>query len=470
MPTSIPPPTALRILIVDDEATIRITLSMCLELEGHCVVSAGTIDAALKETARQAFDLIFLDLRLGLQNGLDFIAPLLSANPWTRIIVITAYASVETAVEAMKRGASDYLPKPFDAAQVVHITRKVAERRQLERRLEALQAALGAMDAETELTAADPAMMSALELGKRVAQSRANLVINGELGTGKGKFAHAIHIWSDRSDQAFATVTCRPDSVDAMERELFDAAGGKVEYCDGGTLVLEEVTELPMRLQPRILRLLKDHEFERGDETTRRKSNTRIIATSSVDLQRAVDNGLFRPDLLLALNVVQIDLPALRDRPADLPILAERYLAFFSKQNNRRILSFTPQALHVLRQHHWPGNVRELRNIIERAVLICKREHIGVEHLPPNLLNGDSNVQIGDLVPLAAVEELHVRKVVGSAKSIRQAAVILGIDAGTVLRRMKRYGTADDPLRSACADLQGTPTKQQAFQARQHAS
>jgi NtrC-family two-component system response regulator AlgB len=447
MPVNSKISSPLRILIVDDEANIRLMLSMCLELEGHQVAAVGTIDDALEEAARQAFDLIFLDLRLGLQNGLDFIPQLLSENPWTRIIVITAYASVETAVEAMKRGASDYLPKPFEAAQVIHVTQKVAERRQLERKVEALQAAMGAMDAEADLSAADPVMVASLELARRVAQSQANLIISGEIGSGKGKLAHGIHVWSDRSTQPFAAITCRTESVDALEAELFGVVG-KVEFCDGGTLVLEEVNELPMRLQPRVLRLLKDREFERQDETTRRKINLRIIATTSADLQLLVEKGLFRADLLLALNVVQIEIPPLRHRPLDIPILAERYLAFFSQRNHRAILGFTPEASHVLTQHRWPGNAREMRNLIERAVLLCRKEYVGVEHLPPNLLNHSSNVQIGDLVPLSVVEELHVRRVVNSARSLRQAAVILGIDAGTVVRRMKRYestaGATDD--------------------------
>ena len=435
----------LRILIVDDEANIRLTLSMCLELEGHQVAAVGTIDDALDETARQAFDLIFLDLRLGLQNGLDFIPQLQAENPWTRIIVITAYASVETAVEAMKRGASDYLPKPFEAAQVVHVTQKVAERRQLERKVEALQATMGAMDAEAELVAADPAMVAALDLARRVAQSQANLVVSGEIGSGKGRLARAIHAWSDRAAQPFASVICRADALDFLEAELFAASTGKVEFCDGGTLVLEEVNELPMRLQPRILRLLKDREFERQDETTRRKINLRVIATTRVDLQQAVEKGLFRADLLLALNVVQIEIPALRNRPTDLPLLADRYLAYFTQQGHRNIPGFTPEALHVLTRHRWPGNVRELRNVIERAVLLCNGESIGVEHLPPNLLNEALTVQIGDLIPLSTVEELHVKRVVASARSLRQAASILDIDAGTVVRRMKRYGANEDP-------------------------
>jgi len=217
------PPNAapLRVLVIDDEANIRLTLSMCLKAEGHHVVAHGTIDEALQAVEQEAFDLIFLDLRLGLHNGLDYIPTLLRQNPWTRIIVITAYASVDTAVEAMKRGASDYLPKPFEAAQVQLVTRNVASRRQLERRVEALQAAMGELDPEYDLPTVHPTMQAALELARQLAQSRANLIIRGEIGTGKNRLARAIHVWSHRAAEPFAVVSCRSDTGDALDAELF---------------------------------------------------------------------------------------------------------------------------------------------------------------------------------------------------------------------------------------------------------
>jgi NtrC-family two-component system response regulator AlgB len=412
---------------------------MCLEAEGHQPVACGTIEEALDAVAREAFDLIFLDLRLGMHNGLDYIPQLLHENPWTRIIVITAYASVDTAVEAMKRGASHYQPKPFEAAQVRLVTRSVAERRQLERRVEALQSAIGEHDPEADLPTADPTMRAAIELAQQVAPSRANLVIRGEIGTGKGRLARAIHLWSKRSAEPFVVVSCRSDAEEALEAELFGPGNGKVEFCGGGTLVLDEVGQLPLRLQPLVLRLLKEQEYERPEETTRRRTDVRVIATASQDLERSIEAGNFRADLLLALNVVQIDVPPLRQRPADIPMLAERYLARFNRENHAAVTRFTPSAMDVLTRHRWPGNVRELRNVVERAVLLCRCGEISVEHLPNNLLNSPANISLGDLVPLSAVEEYHIRKVVASTRSLRQAAIILQIDSGTLVRRMKRY-------------------------------
>src|SRR5580658_2648347 len=196
---------ALRILIIDDEENIRFAMSMCLENDGHKVVAAGTIEDALERTARQAFDLIFLDVRLGTQNGLDYIKSLLAENPWARIVVITAYASIETAVEAMKRGATDYLSKPFEAAQLTLLTQKVAERRLLERKVGALQKTLGSMDPEADFPTSSPIWRESIEFARRVATANSPILIRGEAGTGRGRLARAIHEWSPRADGPYAT-------------------------------------------------------------------------------------------------------------------------------------------------------------------------------------------------------------------------------------------------------------------------
>jgi two-component system, NtrC family, response regulator AlgB len=440
---SLPP---LRILVVDDEPNICLMLSMCLESDGHTVVCHNNINDALEAIARQVFDLVFLDMRLGSDNGLDFLPRLVAENPWAKVVVITAYASVQTAVEAMKRGAMDYLPKPFDPSQVRLATQRVAQRRQLELKVQALRDALGAMDAEADLPTRTPAMLEAIELARRVAKAQAPILIRGEMGTGKGRLARAIHAWSGRADGPFATVLCR-QSAEALEVELFgltpankqSADAGKVAFCEGGTLVLEEIGQAPPRLQAKLTQLIEDHEYERVDEPRSRKADVRVITTSSVPLVEAVDKGDFRPDLLLAIQTVEIQIPALRNRPLDIPLLAERYLAFFGRENRRTIAGFTRDAMDKLHRHAWPGNVRELRNVVERAVLLCRGETIGVEHLPPNLLNSSLSYAVGDMVDLETIERLHITQVVGSSRSLRRAAVILGIDNGTLCRKMKRY-------------------------------
>jgi two-component system, NtrC family, response regulator AlgB len=438
----------LRILIIDDEANIRLTLGMCLEADGHTVVAHSNIQDALEEISRRVFDLVFLDVRLGMDNGLDFLPTLRAESPWAQVIVITAYASIETAVDAIRKGATDYLPKPFEPAQVQIVTRKVAERRRLELKLEALQSALGATDAEADLPTSSPAMREVLELARQVAPSRAPILIRGEVGVGKGRLARAIHAWSKRADGPFAAVPCQ-QPTDSLEAELFGLSpahtnghsdsAGRIAYCDGGTLLLDEVGQAPHRVQAKLLRLLRDHEYERMDEIKNRPVDVRIIASTSIDLQSAVKTGAFRPDLLMSLDVIDIVIPPLRSRTEDIPLLAERYLALFNRQNHRNVLGITSDALYAMNKYNWPGNVRELRNVIERAVLLCSSDCIGIEHLPPNLLNTAPNFAVGDLVPLETIERSHVLQVVASTRSLRRAASILGVDSSTLCRWMKRY-------------------------------
>jgi NtrC-family two-component system response regulator AlgB len=440
-------PGRLRILIIDDEANIRLQLALCLEADGHHVVAHGNIHDAMAEASWQVFDLIYLDL-LGMDNGLDFIPRLLAESAWAKVIVITAYSSVDKAVEAMKRGASDYLAKPFTPAQVRLVTQKVAERRLLERKVEAMQAALGGIDPEADLPTTSPAMARTIELARQVASSSATVLIRGELGTGKGRLARAIHAWSNRSGMPLGSVLCQAASAEYLDASLFgvsareprdaDSARGWVRFCDGGTLLLDEVGELPPSLQPKLLRLLRDREYERHDDFKALPANVRVLATTSTDLQSAVNRGRLRADLLLALEVVRIDVPPLRQRPEDVRLLAARYLAWFGRENHRTVQGFSEAALELLDKHSWPGNVRELRNVIERAVLLCRSDLIGVEHLPLNLSNAPSPYAVGDMVALEAIENLHIRKVVASTKSIATAASILGIHPGTILRRLRR--------------------------------
>ncbi|MDB5298933.1 MAG: Two-component response regulator AlgB [Phycisphaerales bacterium] len=450
--------TALRILVIDDEANIRFAMAMCLESAGHKVIGHGNMEDALLETSRQAFDLIFLDVRLGNENGLDYIPALLQDNPWARIVVITAYASISTAVEAMKLGASDYLPKPFEHAQLLLLTRKVAERRQLERKMDALQRTLGSMDPEWDFPTSNPVWQDALEMARRVAASNAAVLIRGESGTGRGRLARAIHEWSLRSRGPFTAVSLQSRPPADAEAELFgdgtEHAGsiGAIAMCHGGTLLLEEVGTLPMQMQPALVALLRDKEFERPNALNRRPIDVRVIATSDTDLEPLVVSGKFRADLHAALNVIRIDVPPLRERAEDVPVLAGRYLAHFAREHHRNIVAFTRDAMFLLKAHAWPGNVRELRNVVERAVLICDSDQIGLKHLPAELISGRitgtgeeaAGHAIGDLVPLQVVEEAHIRQVLASARTSRRAAAILEINPSTLFRKLRGYRSAEE--------------------------
>jgi len=438
----------LRILVVDDEENIRVTLGMCLESDGHTVATSANIEDALDQVSRQVFDLIFLDIRLGVQNGLDFLPSLVADHPWTKVVVITAYASVATAVRAMKLGAIDYLPKPFTPPQVQLVTQKVAQRRRIDLKIDALQSTLGELDPEADLPTENSQMRRALDTARQAADSNASVLICGEAGAGKGRIARAIHAWSSRSSAPFTSVSCELASADSLDAELFgvggaDAAGlaclpGRVELCEGGTLCLEDVTQCPPSLQPKLHHFIRDKEYERHSDFRPRRANVRIIGTSSLDPDEAVKRRRFRPELLLALDVVRVEIPPLRNRPEDIRMLARRYLAFFGTQNHRQIARFTPDALATLLKYPWPGNTRELRNLIERAVILCQSDEIGVKHLPPNLLAGATTYGIGDLVSLETIDNLHIQRVLESTGSIRGAAAVLGIGVSTIVRWMKR--------------------------------
>jgi len=441
----------LQILVVDDEANIRRTISVCLETEGHHIVGVSNVADAIAEAARRSFDLAFVDLRLGMDDGLDLIPVLHAKSPWLKIIVITAYASIDTAVEAIRRGATDYIPKPFTPAQISLAVRKVFEMRSLELKVAALQEDLGREHPEVDFSSANPRMKKAVDMAQQAASSEAIILIRGESGTGKTVLARAIHGWSRRAAKAFRMVSCPSFSSELLESELFGHIKGaftgavrdnpgRIAASEGGTLFLDEISDLPLALQPKLLRFVQDKEYERvGDDVTR-KADVRILAATNIDLETAVKAGRFREDLFYRLNVIQIEIPPLRDRPEDLAQLAERLLAFHARQNHRMFLGFSEEAFSALREYAWPGNVRELSNVIERAVILCPDERIGPEFLPSLLVPADASPQIGDPVSLEKVEEQHIRHVLASTKSLQEAAAVLGIDQATLWRRRKKYG------------------------------
>ena len=441
----------LNILIVDDEINIRKTLSICLETEGHSVITVSNFEDALSEASRRSFDAAFVDLRLGTANGLDLISPLLTATPGIKIIVITAYASIDTAVEAMKRGATDYIPKPFTPAQVKLAVHKVFEVRTLEQKVVALREDLGRSHLDADFSSGSNAMNHAIALARQAASSDATILLRGESGTGKSVLAKSIHAWSKRAAMPFSVLSCPSLSPELLESELFGHVRGaftgairdnpgRISSCNEGTLLLDEIGDLPLSLQPKLLRFVQEKEYERIGDYTTRHADVRIIAATNIDLEKSVREGRFREDLYYRINVIQVEIPPLRERPDDVIALAERLLVFFGRSCHRMSLGFTDEAIHLLRHYSWPGNVRELRNVIERAVILCQTDRIGVNHLPENLRTMDRSVRIGDPIPLDKIEEEHIRRVLATTRSLQEAADILGIDQATLWRRRKQYG------------------------------
>ncbi len=443
----------LNVLVVDDELNIRKVLAACLESDGHRVVAVGSVEDAVQAVNRRSFDLAFVDLLLGSESALDLIPRLLAASPWLKIIVVTAYASVDTAVESMKRGAADYLAKPFTPAQVSIAVKKVADLRALEQKVAGLQEA-GAVGPPTDLNTSSPAMQRAISLARQVADSDVTVIIRGESGTGKGVLARAIHSWSPRAAKPFATVPCPALSAELLESELFGHIKGaftgavrdnpgRIATSEGGTLFLDEIGDMPLRLQPKLLRFLQDRCYERVGDSATRVADVRVITATNVDLEKAVAEGRFREDLLYRINVIQIEIPPLRQRPDDVVQMAERMLVHLSRQHRKRATALSEEAKAALRGYQWPGNVRELRNVIERAAILCPVELVGPEHL---MLQGSMSATpaavavIGDPIPLEKLEELHIRAVLSTTPSIEKAAQTLGMDTVTLWRRRKKYG------------------------------
>jgi two-component system, NtrC family, response regulator AlgB len=441
----------LNILVVDDEINIRKTLAVCLESRGHRVVAVSNASDARIEAERQVFDLSFVDLRLGTSDGLDLIPILLGSSPWLKIIVITAYATIESAVQALRRGASDYIPKPFTPEHVELVVERLSGIRNMEQRINTLKEDLKRLHPEASFTSRYPTMQRTIELARHVAPSEAVVLLRGPSGTGKTVLARSIHTWSNRAEKPFGIISCPALTQELLESELFGHVkgaftgaikdnSGRITACEGGTLFLDEIGDLPMSIQPKLLRFIQDREYERvGDQHTR-KADVRLIAATNSDLENAVKEGHFREDLYYRLNVIQIDIPPLSERPDDVEFLVRDMLIFFGAQNHKTFIGFSNEAISALRNYSWPGNIRELRNVVERAAILSSGDIVGIEHLPSTIIPRTSPIHLGSHVTIQVIEENHIRRVLASTKSLQEAADILGIDQATLWRKRKDLG------------------------------
>jgi NtrC-family two-component system response regulator AlgB len=365
-------------------------------------------------------------------------------------VVITAYATFDTAVEAVRRGARDYVPKPFTPAQIRQAVDRVRERRALLQRVGILEEQLAEAAPEVAIDTASPRMRAVLDVLERAAGSEAAILLRGETGTGKGVLARFVHDRSARRDRPFAVVNCPTLSEDLLASELFGHAKGaftgavrdqegRVEAAEGGTLFLDEVAEISPGLQAKLLRFIQDKQFERVGETRTRSADVRIVAATNRDLEADVKAGRFREDLYFRLNVIELLVPPLRDRPEDVLALARRFVEFFARQARRPVPQLSPEAERALLAHAWPGNVRELRNAIERAVILTPAQVLGPEAFPSRIA-AEAGPALGGDVTLDELEREHILRVLARAESADEAARILGIDASTLWRKRKKYG------------------------------
>ncbi len=463
--------TTYAVLIVDDDAGIRQSVRLCLEPEGARVLGVGTSAGALEILERSRFDLVFLDLWLGSESGLTVLPEILRRQPGIGVIVITAFASFETAVEAMKLGAVDYLPKPFTPQQVRHAARRVVAAHMLQRQISELQDRLDEAEGASFFETKNPTYHAFLQTTLRAAASDSVVLLRGESGTGKTVLARWMRLHSKRADRPFVTIHCPMLASDLMSSTLFghrkgaftgavSDVVGKVEAAEGGTLFLDEVADLTADAQARLLRFLHDRSYERLGEAKERRADVRVIGATNRVLEEEVRAGRFREDLFFRLNVITLILPPLRDRREDVLPLAQHYLRFYERRQGRHHLAFSPQAEEAISHYEWPGNMRELRNAVERAVILMPSTMIEARDLGLPLdaafLNSQNNVdwttetvqgrvmtpRLGGVFSLEEIEREHIARVVAQAPSFEAAARILRIDPTTLQRKRKRYGLA----------------------------
>ncbi|MBV8267188.1 MAG: sigma-54-dependent Fis family transcriptional regulator [Planctomycetaceae bacterium] len=442
-------------LIVDDDPGVRQSIRLCLEADSARALGVGTSTGALEALERGRFDVVFLDLWLGKESGLSLLPEILRLQPGIGVIVITAFATFETAVEAMKLGAVDYLPKPFTPDQVRHAARRVVTESQLKRKIGELQQRIDETEGETSFETNSPVFRAFLLTAGRAAASDTVVLLRGESGTGKNVMARWIQARSKLADRPFVTVHCPMLSGDLMTSALFGHRKGsftgavtdtvgKVEEAEGGTLFLDEVGDLTPDAQARLLRFLNDQTYERLGESNERRANVRIVAATNRPLEDAVKEGRFREDLFYRLNVITLTIPPLRDRPEDIVLLARHCLRFLGRKQGRPDLSFSPAAEQAMEAYPWPGNLRELRNAVERAVILVPSKvldpgDLGITPIAANSHAYASSL-LGSDVSLEVVEREHIARVVARAPSLESAAKTLGIDATTLQRKRKRYG------------------------------
>lgn len=447
-----------RILIVDDEKGMRDFLSIMLKKDGYEVVSAENGTEALSVVQREIFDLVISDVKMPDMNGIDLLRAIKELSPETVVIMITAYGTTESAVEAMKLGAYDYITKPFKVDEIRLVIQKALEKGRLRRENILLRREIEARAGFENFIGSSPAMQKVFSIIRQVADTRSTVLVTGESGTGKELVARAIHFSSSRRNRPFVTVNCGALPETLLESELFGYMKGSFtgavsnkqglfEAADGGTIFLDEISATTPSLQIKLLRVLQEKEFKRVGGTSDIKVDVRVIAASNRDLKAEVEKGAFREDLFYRLNVIPIHLPPLRERREDIPLLADFFLKRFS--SNRRI-SISPEAMELLVAYHWPGNVRELENTIERLAILAHGDTISADQIPdsikgnrpcPELIPSDIPDQGLDLEALIEnAERVLIRKALEKAGGVKtEAARLLGLSFRSFRHRLQKY-------------------------------
>jgi len=447
---------AARILVIDDDALMRDSLAQTLAGAGYEVVTAPSGRHGLDEIGRGSFDLVLTDLKMPNMNGIEMLRELRRRGDETPVILLTAYATIDTAVSAMKGGAADYLTKPFQRDTVLVAVERTLDRERLKRENDFFRNQAGREDPSRPIIGASRALKETLDLAAKYAPSSGTVLIRGESGTGKELFARLLHQRGPRRGKPFLSVNCAALSAGLLESELFGhekgaftgadrRSIGRFEIADGGTLLLDEVSEIDPRLQAKLLRVLQEKEFERVGNPRTIRVDVRVIATTNRNLENETAAGRFREDLYFRLSRLVLDIPPLRERAGDIPLLAAHFLGRAAQRNGGHPRRLAPGAAEALAAYSWPGNIRELENQIERASLLCEGEEIGAELLGLAVgareLRPDRGLSEGFAAkPMKEIERAHIAATLKHTRwHQKRAAELLGIGVRTLREKVKRW-------------------------------
>jgi DNA-binding NtrC family response regulator len=439
------------VLIIDDEEKLRSLMKRIITLEGYQVLEVGTIKAAQKLLEKEEVDVIICDVKLPDGSGVDFSRTLKEKHPSLEVILLTAYGNIPDGVQAIKNGAFDYLTKGDDNNRIIPLLNRAFEKVQLQKRIEKLEQQVGKKYSFDSILGSSRVIKDAIEQAKKVAPADTTVLLLGETGTGKEVFAQAIHNNSKRVGKPFVALNCSAFSRELLESELFGYKAGAftnairdkkglIEEANNGTIFLDEIGELPLDLQSKLLRVLETSEFIKVGDTKPTKVNVRIITATNRDLKDEAGKGLFREDLYYRLNVFAITLPPLRERKKDIPVLTDYFVRFFSAKTNQKKLAISDAFIEKLQLHEWKGNIRELKNVLERAVIMAGGEELTVAHLPFEIQTNEKPVHTLSAFDLASVEKLHIIRVLHHTRNNKtEAAKLLNIGLATLYRKIEEY-------------------------------
>lgn len=449
------------VLVVDDDDAHRGMLRMMLKSWGYAVEEAADGDEAVARVHETAFDAVLTDVRMGKVNGIEAMKQILSYNPSLPVILMTAYSSVETAVDALRIGAYDYLIKPLDFDALKETLKKAIEHSRLGVENRELRRQFSEENASTEILGRSPAITSMLSMIRTVAPTEATVLITGESGTGKELVARALHAQSLRKNEPLVTVNCAALAETLLESELFGhekgaftgadkRREGRFKQADRGTLFLDEIGEMPIGVQAKLLRALQQGEIQRVGSDRSEHVDVRVIAATNRDLRKEVEERRFREDLYFRLNVISLEVPPLRQRKEDIPLLAAHFLSHYAERNHKNVKGFSAQCMDMLLHYDWPGNVRELQNAVERAVILCTGEYVTGPELPVNIArlaaealprSTETSSSLAGL-PLEEVERRAIEETLRETGDNKSAAARkLGITRATLHKKLRKYGS-----------------------------